>query len=106
MTEDRKSQNLVADNETLERIFHRPESDQSRLVLTKYMEQILFGLHDFLKDHVGITEEIPLKTLASRFSSSDIAKTPVKKLTDVIAEIIEDIAPTLSTCPLPILSAT
>ena len=93
MTKDRKSQHLVADNETLERIFHRPESDQSRLVLTKYMEQILFGLHDFLKDHVGITEEIPLKTLASRFSISDIAKTPVKKLTDVIAEIIEDIAP-------------
>lgn len=93
MIEDRQSQHLVADNETLERIFHRPESDQSRLVLTKYMEQILFGLHDFLKDHVGITEEIPLKTLASRFSSSDIAKTPVKKLTDVIAEIIEDIAP-------------
>jgi len=93
MTKDRKSQHLVADNETLERIFHRPESDQSRLVLTKYMEQILFGLHDFLKDHVGITEEIPLKTLAARFSISDIAKTPVKKLTDVIAEIIEDIAP-------------
>lgn len=93
MTKDWKNQHLVADNETLERIFHRPESDQSRLVLTKYMEQILFGLHDFLKDHVGITEEIPLKTLASRFSSSDIAKTPVKKLTDVIAEIIEDIAP-------------
>lgn len=93
MTEDRQSQHLVADSETLERIFHRPESDQSRLVLTKYMEQILFGLHDFLKDHVGITEEIPLKTLASRFSSSEIAKSPVKKLTDVISEIIEDIAP-------------
>lgn len=93
MTEERQGQQLVADQETMARIFHRPESDQSRLVLTKYMEQILFGLHDFLKDHVGITEEIPLKTLASRFSSSEIAKTPVKKLSDVIAEIIEDIAP-------------
>lgn len=84
---------LVADRQALERIFHRPESDHSRLVLTKYMEQILFGLHDFLREHVGITEEIPLKTLASRFTSSEIAQTPVKKLADVISEIIEDIAP-------------
>jgi len=84
---------LVADHESLERIFHRPESDRSRLVLTKYMEQILFGLHDFLREHVGITEKISLKALASRFTSSEIAQTPVKKLTDVISGIIEDIAP-------------
>ena len=32
-----------------------------RLALTKYMEQILFGLNDFLKKHVGITEEMSLK---------------------------------------------
>jgi glutamate decarboxylase len=90
---DTHRKHLVADHEALERIFHRPESDHSRLVLTKYMEQILFGLHDFLRAHVGITEEISLKTLASRFTSSEIAQTPVKKLADVISEIIEDIAP-------------
>ncbi len=93
MVRDKRRQHLVADREALERIFHRPESDQSRMVLTKYMEQILFGLHDFLRDHVGITEEISLKELAARFTSSEIAKTPVKKLTDVISEIIESIAP-------------
>jgi glutamate decarboxylase len=89
----RRRRNLVADHAALERIFHRPESDHSREVLSKYMEQILFGLHDFLRDNVGITEEISLKKLASRFMSSDIAQTPVKKLADVISEIIEDIAP-------------
>lgn len=93
MTTDRRRQHLVADQAALERIFHRPESDHSREVLSKYMEQILFGLHDFLRDNVGITEEISLKKLASRFMSSDIAQTPVKKLADVISEIIEDIAP-------------
>ncbi|MEJ2158684.1 MAG: pyridoxal-dependent decarboxylase [Desulfobacteraceae bacterium] len=86
-------QDLVADRETLERIFHRPESDHSRLVLTKYMEQILFGLHDFLRENVGITEERSLKTLAESFTASTIAPTPVKKLADVISEIIERIAP-------------
>jgi hypothetical protein len=59
---DSRKQPLVADREALERIFHRPESDHSRLVLTKYMDQILFGLHDF-SEHVGITEEISLKSL-------------------------------------------
>jgi putative pyridoxal-dependent aspartate 1-decarboxylase len=93
MTMVRRRQNLVADQAALERIFHRPESDHSREVLSKYMEQILFGLHDFLRDNVGITEEISLKKLASRFMSSDIAQTPVKKLADVISEIIKDIAP-------------
>jgi glutamate decarboxylase len=93
MVKDKPRQHLVADREALERIFHRPESDHSRAVLTKYMEQILFGLHDFLREHVGITEEIALKALAAQFTSSEIAKTPVKKLTDVISEIIETIAP-------------
>lgn len=93
MTTDRRRQHLVADQAALERIFHQPENEHSREVLSKYMEQILFGLHDFLRDNVGITEEISLKKLASRFMSSDIAQTPVKKLADVISEIIEDIAP-------------
>jgi glutamate decarboxylase len=93
MVTDKGRQHLVADREALERIFHQPECDQSRMVLTKYMDQILFGLHDFLRDHVGITEEMSLKELSARFTSSQIAKTPAKKLTDVISEIIESIAP-------------
>jgi len=93
MADSEHRQPLVADSEALERIFHRPEDDHSRLVLTKYMEQILFGLHDFLREHVGITEEISLKELAARFTSSEIAAVPVKKLADVIADIIETIAP-------------
>lgn len=93
MKETKSRPQLVADHDALERIFHRPEDEQSRHVLTKYMEQILFGLHDFLQKHVGITEEIPLKKLAEQFTSSKIARTPVKKLADVITEIIEEIAP-------------
>ena len=93
MKEQKNRPRLVADHDALERIFHRPENEQSRNVLTKYMEQILFGLHDFLQKHVGITEEIPLKNLAEMFTSSKIARTPVKKLADVITEIIEEIAP-------------
>ncbi|BBO81220.1 glutamate decarboxylase [Desulfosarcina ovata subsp. sediminis] len=93
MTEQKRRPQLVADHEALARTFHQPENEQSRNVLTKYMEQILFGLHDFLREHVGITEEIPLKELAAQFSSSTIARTPVKRLADVIAKIIEELAP-------------
>lgn len=93
MKEKKCHSQLVADYDALERIFHRPEDDHSRNVLTKYMDQILFGLHDFLQKHVGITEEIPLKDLAEKFTSSRIEHTPVKKLADVITEIIEEIAP-------------
>jgi glutamate decarboxylase len=57
------------------------------------MEQILFGLHDFLKTHVGFTEEISLKDLADRFTDSLISQNPEKKLADVITDLIEDIAP-------------
>lgn len=93
MQQGETRQPLVANQEALERIFHRPENEHSRMVLTKYMNQILFGLHDFLRENVGITEEIPLKTLSERFMSSRIAHSPVKKLTEVISEIIEELAP-------------
>lgn len=93
MGKSKPKQHLTADKTSLERIFHKPEDDRSRLVLTKYMEQILFGLHDFLRDNVGITEEMPLKKLAERFTSSEIARTPVKMLADVISDIIEELAP-------------
>ena len=84
---------LVADWQTLIRTFIRPESDSSKLALLKYMEQILFGLHDFLKEHVGITERVGLKELSDRFKNSVIAETPEKKLEHVIKDLIEDIAP-------------
>lgn len=84
---------LVADWYTLTRTFIRPENDAARSTLIKYMEQILFGLHDFLKTHVGFTEEISLKELATQFTNSLISKNPEKKLTEVITDLIEDIAP-------------
>jgi len=84
---------LVADWPALTRTFIRPENNASRSTLIKYMEQILFGLHDFLKKHVGFTEEVSLKDLADRFTDSLISQNPEKKLADVITDLIEDIAP-------------
>ncbi len=84
---------LVANWETLQRIFIRPENEAARAVLLKYMEQILFGLHDFLKQHLGITQEASLKDLADRFTDSRIGEHPVRKLADVINGLIEEVAP-------------
>ena len=84
---------LVADWPALTRTFIRPENEAARSILIKYMEQILFGLHDFLKTHIGFTEEISLKDLADRFTDSLISQTPEKKLANVITDLIEDIAP-------------
>jgi glutamate decarboxylase len=53
---------LVADWPALTRTFIKPEDDAASTTLIKYMEQILFGLHDFLKTHVGFTEEVSLKS--------------------------------------------
>ncbi len=84
---------LVADWQSLMRTFIRPEDDKSRATLLKYMDQILFGLHDFLKNNVGFTEEIPLKELGRRFRDTRIGEHPEKKLADVITDLVEDIAP-------------
>jgi len=84
---------LVADWATLQRIFIRPEDDASRQTLIKYMEQILFGLHDFLNNHVGVTEAISLKDLTDLYKDTVISPHPEKKLADVISDIIEGIAP-------------
>ncbi len=84
---------LVADWHTLHRVFIRPEDEKSRLTLIKYMEQILFGLHDFLNTHVGVTEAIPLATLAEAYTDTLINPDPEKKLADVIKDIINEIAP-------------
>ncbi len=89
----KESASLVADWKTLRRIFIRPEDDNSKKVLVKYMEQILFGLHDFLNKHVGVTEEISLIKLAEEYTDSRINKNPQKKLAHVIKDIIDEIAP-------------
>ncbi len=88
-----KQAKLVADWQALTRTFIRPENDAAKSTLIKYMEQILFGLHDFLKKHVGFTEEVSLKDLSTKFTNSLISKNPEKKLADVITDLIEDIAP-------------
>jgi len=84
---------LVANRETLKRIFIMRENDSARATLVKYMEQILFGLQDFLRNHVGITEEVALTELSRRFMDSAISKEPEKKLAQVITDLIDDIAP-------------
>lgn len=84
---------LVADWNTLHRVFIRPEDESSRQTLVKYMEQILFGLHDFLNNHVGVTEEVSLVKLAQDYTETRINKDPQKKLADVIKGIIDEIAP-------------
>jgi len=88
-----KSTELIANWQALQRIFLKPESESSRIALLKYMEQILFGLNDFLKEHVGITEEASLLKLSNRFMDSCISKNPAKRLSDVIKGLIDDIAP-------------
>lgn len=88
-----KSTELIANWQAIQRIFLQPESESSRATLLKYMEQILFGLNDFLKQHVGITEEASLLELSNRFKDSCISDNPAKKLADVIKGIIDDIAP-------------
>ncbi len=90
---ENKPSSLVADWNTLHRVFIRPEDERSRKTLVKYMEQILFGLHDFLNKHVGVTEEISLVKLAEEYTDTKINKHPQKKLEDVIKDIINEIAP-------------
>ncbi|MCA1784588.1 MAG: putative pyridoxal-dependent aspartate 1-decarboxylase, partial [Desulfobacteraceae bacterium] len=84
---------LIADWHTLHRVFIRPEDENSRQTLVKYMEQILFGLHDFLNTHVGVTQAIPLARLAQSYTDTTINLHPEKKLADVIKDIINEIAP-------------
>ncbi|MBW1899134.1 MAG: putative pyridoxal-dependent aspartate 1-decarboxylase, partial [Deltaproteobacteria bacterium] len=89
----KKSPELIADWQTLQRIFIRPENDAAHATLLKYMDQILFGLHDFLKKNVGITEEISLKELSDSCKDTTISKNPEKKLADVITDLVKNIAP-------------
>ncbi len=84
---------LIADRKALLRTFIMPENDAARETLLKYMEQILFGLHDFLKKNVGITEEKSIKELSVFFEETRISENPEKRLANVITDLIEDIAP-------------
>jgi len=84
---------LVANWETLNRTFIQPENAEAKRKLIKYMEQILFGLQEFLREHVGITEEKSLKDLAEQFSDSYLPELPEKTLAEVITDLIQDIAP-------------
>ena len=94
MTRDTTSpQELIADWQTLHRVFIRPEDEGSKKTLVKYMEQILFGLHDFLNQNVGVTEAISLAELSKGYMDVDISQDPEKKLAEVIEDIITDIAP-------------
>ncbi|MEH0018815.1 MAG: putative pyridoxal-dependent aspartate 1-decarboxylase [Desulfobacter sp.] len=88
-----RTRELVADWQTLHRVFLRPEDERSKQTLIKYMEQILFGLHDFLNKHVGVTEEISLAELSGHYTDFHINDEPRKKLADVIEDIITEIAP-------------
>ncbi|MBL0712416.1 MAG: aminotransferase class V-fold PLP-dependent enzyme [Desulfosarcina sp.] len=92
-TSSAEGSELVANWQTLQQVFIRPENEAVRATLVKYMEQILFGLHDFLREHVGITEEESLRKLSERFQDSLIHEHPRRKLADVIRDIIEDLAP-------------
>ncbi|MBW1988072.1 MAG: putative pyridoxal-dependent aspartate 1-decarboxylase, partial [Deltaproteobacteria bacterium] len=95
MTADarKRARELVANRETLRRIFIMRENDAARETLVKYMEQILFGLQDFLRRHVGITEEVSLKDLSAQYMDSLISDHPEKKLAEVITDLIDNIAP-------------
>ena len=92
-SDQKKNPGLIADWKTLERIFIRPEDDACRRTLVKYMEQILFGLHDFLNSNVGVTQEISLKDLTREYRETLISPNPEKKLENVISDIINKIAP-------------
>ncbi|MFH1976845.1 MAG: pyridoxal-dependent aspartate 1-decarboxylase PanP [Pseudomonadota bacterium] len=91
--QNRPRKELVADRQSLMRTFIRPENIAARTTLVKYMEQILFGLHDFLNTHVGITEEVSLKELSERYKDTFISENPEQKLADVITDLVEEIAP-------------
>ncbi len=84
---------FVVDWQALERLFVRPENEASQKILLKYMEQILFGLQEFLRNHVGITENICLERLSMDFMETKINEGPSASLSQVIEDIINQIAP-------------
>jgi len=47
----------------------------TKATIIKYMEQIQFGLHDFLSERVGITEEVSLKEIQINEKLTEINRT-------------------------------
>jgi hypothetical protein len=90
---------LVANWDNLQRVFIRPEDVTVRRALLKYMEQILFGLHDFLRDHVGITQAISLKDLAEGCGDSRIPAEPEGKLAEAQPGLLSPPHPALRQHP-------
>ena len=88
-----QAKTLVADWDALMRAFIRPENAAAKDVLLKYMEKVLFGLHEFLRTHVGITQRMSLKDLAAQYTDTRIGEAPQKRLTEVISDLVEGIAP-------------
>ena len=88
-----KNSELVKDWISLIKVFTCPEDATTKATLVNHMEQILFELHDFLIQNVGITEEISLKELADDFTDTQINICPEKKLADVITGVFDNIAP-------------
>ena len=89
----KKPKQLVASWKALKKAFLRPENEASKNVLIKYMRPIMFGLHDFLNKHVGVTEKAALKDISGRFRNTIIKENPEKTLAEVITDLIENIAP-------------
>ncbi|MCD6186289.1 MAG: putative pyridoxal-dependent aspartate 1-decarboxylase [Deltaproteobacteria bacterium] len=89
----KEKKELVADWSSLIRVFIRPENEASKNILVKYMRPILFGLHDFLNQHVGVTRKVSLKDMSTCFTNSIINEQPEKNLDSLITDLIENIAP-------------
>jgi len=75
------------------RVFTCPEDETTRAVLVHHMRQILFELHDFLIQNVGITEAVSLKDISDRCTDTVMNRDPEKRLADVITGVFEEIAP-------------
>lgn len=88
-----KNSELVKDWRSLIKVFTCPEDAKTKATLVNHMEQILFELHDFLIQNVGITEEKSLKEMADGFTDTLINVCPEKKLADVITGVFDNIAP-------------
>ncbi|MCP3923942.1 MAG: putative pyridoxal-dependent aspartate 1-decarboxylase [Desulfobacterales bacterium] len=74
-------------------LFKSPEDEDSRATLVQHMGQILFGLQDFLKKNVGVTEEISLLKISKSFQDTVVNEKPENRMAEVITDIIEEIAP-------------
>ncbi|WP_300668525.1 aminotransferase class V-fold PLP-dependent enzyme [Desulfoluna sp.] len=75
------------------RVFTCPEDEKTRDVLVHHMRLILFELHDFLIQNVGITEAVSLKEIADRCTNTVMNGYPEKRLADVITGVFEEISP-------------